>query len=279
MSVLRFNANVFVLTASLSFHYLLRYMVSAQPGTSGTTCRWNQLTILHPAGTECVDCPECPEGFGLDPQCGSRITSGVTVECVACQEGKSYSDKHDLSSCKPCTICDPNEETISPCTATKNAVCGKCKPGYYRAVTEDCHPCSLCCDDSKDEDKEKQCIEQTSLSANQVCRYDVNTIKCASPTNDATATAPGSKGDVAFGRGEDTADSGIWLLPLLGGFAVAVALGLLITLLYIYHKRQIFSRMWWRAVCVTHPPMQVESSDSPRSLMVIGRKESRDEMV
>lgn len=105
------------------------FQVSAQPGTSGTTCRWNQLTILHPAGTECVDCPECPEGFGLDPQCGSRITSGVTVECVACQEGKSYSDKHDLSSCKPCTICDPNEETISPCTATKNAVCGKCKPG------------------------------------------------------------------------------------------------------------------------------------------------------
>ena len=64
------------------------------------------------------------------PQCGSRITADVTVECVKCKLGKSYSDKQDISSCKPCTICDPNEETISPCTAMKNAVCGECNAGY-----------------------------------------------------------------------------------------------------------------------------------------------------
>ena len=75
------------------------------------------------------NCPECPEGLGLVPQCGSRITTDEAVECTECQEGKSYSDTHDISSCKPCTICDPNEETISPCTRTKNAICGKCNAG------------------------------------------------------------------------------------------------------------------------------------------------------
>ena len=38
--------------------------------------------------------------------------------------------KHSISSCKPCTIWDLNEETISPCTATKNAKCGKCNSGW-----------------------------------------------------------------------------------------------------------------------------------------------------
>ena len=79
---------------------------------------------------ECLACSECPDGEGLVPQCGSRVTADVKVQCVQCTTGESYSDKHDFSSCKPCTICDPNEETISACTATENAVCGECNAGY-----------------------------------------------------------------------------------------------------------------------------------------------------
>ena len=92
-------------------------------------CRWNQISVLKPTGTECFNCPECPAGQGLVPQCGSRITADVSVECVHCQTGEGYFYKRDISSCKPCTICDPNEQTISLCTASKNAVCGKCKSG------------------------------------------------------------------------------------------------------------------------------------------------------
>lgn len=94
-------------------------------------CRWNQITLGRPGkAAECFDCSECPEGLGLVPQCGSIAGADVLVECVKCKPGETYSDKHDVSSCKPCTICDPNEEMISPCTATKNAVCGKCNAGY-----------------------------------------------------------------------------------------------------------------------------------------------------
>ena len=93
------------------------------------SCRWNQMSVLKPTGTACFNCPECPAGQGLVPQCGSRITADVSVECVHCQTGEGYSYKRDISSCKPCTICDSNEQTISLCTASKNAVCGKCKSG------------------------------------------------------------------------------------------------------------------------------------------------------
>ena len=110
------------------FFFFFFFQVSGQV-TSERRCRWNQLKMLFPKGIECRNCPECPEGLGLVPQCGSRITTGEAVECTECQEGKSYSDTHDISSCKPCNICDPNEETISPCTRTKNAICGKCNAG------------------------------------------------------------------------------------------------------------------------------------------------------
>lgn len=94
-------------------------------------CRWNQITLGRSGkAVECLDCSECPEGLGLVPQCGSIAGADAVVECVKCKPGETYSDKHDFSSCKPCTICDPNEEMISPCTATKNAVCGKCNAGY-----------------------------------------------------------------------------------------------------------------------------------------------------
>lgn len=103
-------------------------------------CRWNQITLGKPGkAVKCLDCPECPEGLGLVPQCGSLVGADANVECVQCKPGETYSDKHDFSSCKPCTICDPNEEKISPCTETKNAVCGKCNAGYvylyYRTDT------------------------------------------------------------------------------------------------------------------------------------------------
>ena len=117
------------LTVPLMYVFSLAIcQVSAEVST-GKRCKWNQFTIVRARGIECWDCSECPTGLGLSPQCGSRVTADADIECVSCVEGISYSDEHDVSSCKPCTICDPNEETIRPCTVEKNAVCGKCKAG------------------------------------------------------------------------------------------------------------------------------------------------------
>ena len=121
----------------LKFRVLTQYnhQFSAQ-ATFRRQCRWNQIALGRPGKAfECLDCAVCPEGLGLVPQCGSVAEINATVECVQCKRGETYSDKHDLSSCKPCTICDLNEETISPCTETKNAVCGKCKAGYVQCIS------------------------------------------------------------------------------------------------------------------------------------------------
>ena len=118
------------------------------------------MTISSTNGVECFPCPECPDGQGMVPQCGSRVTTNDTLECVECTPGNSYSTNHDLSSCKPCTICDPNEETISPCTATKNAVCGECNAGYVnKAVLKSVS---------------KEIVYQVFFSPkNNNCRYDI----------------------------------------------------------------------------------------------------------
>ena len=115
---------------------------------------------------------------------------------------------------------------------------------YYRAKSGDCHPCSWCCADSKEGDKEQQCIEQINLPVNQVCRYDVNTIKCAPSKNNSTSHDPatsavpnhtGAEGDVAYGMGSKK-ESNIILVIAISGF-VALGICILIGLLYICNRK------------------------------------------
>ncbi|XP_068689545.1 tumor necrosis factor receptor superfamily member 14-like [Montipora foliosa] len=283
MSALFGNKATFVLIVSFSCLNTMLHLVSGQV-TSERRCRWNQLKMLFPKGIECRNCPECPEGLGLVPQCGSRITTDEAVECTECQEGKSYSDTHDISSCKPCTICDPNEETISPCTRTKNAICGTCNAGYYRAVTGDCQPCSWCCADSRDDDKERECMEQSGLPANRVCRYDVDTMKCAPDVNETTSLVhPTStvksikKYEVATHvMKEGTMNSKLWLLALIGFLALAMCS--LVGLMYIYRmKNVVVANPLWK-FCVTKRSSQEQSCNAPPSSIVFGRTE-RSEVV
>lgn len=93
------------------------------------TCNWDQITQLDGKNESCWDCPKCPKGLGLSPQCASYVSVDVPIHCVGCKKGVTYSDVNDISSCKPCTICGDNEITIRPCNITHNAICGKCKPG------------------------------------------------------------------------------------------------------------------------------------------------------
>jgi len=177
---------------------------------------------------------------------------------------------------------------ISPCTETKNAVCGKCNAGYYRAVTGDCHPCSWCCTDSNDwkEDIEKQCSEQSNLPAKQICRYDVNTIKCAlvaksisAHVSSAATTKPGGLQAIQNTVGAK-ANSGLWLI-LVAAFA-AFALCAFVTLVICYHKKQqtLSQLLCGKPGCETTLPIQAVCNPEKHSpLVVIGGKQTGGQMV
>ena len=71
----------------------------------------------------CRLCPDCSEGQGLSIPCGSQITENTNIECVTCQETKTYSDSHGIENCKPCQQCG-SRNVIQECTPTHNRKCG-----------------------------------------------------------------------------------------------------------------------------------------------------------
>ena len=132
---------------------------------------------------------------------------------------------------------------------------------YYRAVTGDCHPCSWCCIDSKEGDKEQQCIEQTNLPVNQVCRYDVNTIKCKPSRNSTTAFASatsavikptGSEGLFGYGTEDEKGKNGVLLVLIC--VSVVLAVSILIGFLYVSHRKTqfLFHSGWEKSFVDSH---------------------------
>ena len=100
------------------------------------------LVIVYPhdsgAKKECRPCPDCPEGQGLSPQCGSQISNDTKIECKPCQVNKTYSDSHGIGSCSPCNECGL-KNVLQPCTLYQNRKCGKdCPKGYFLNDNEDC---------------------------------------------------------------------------------------------------------------------------------------------
>ncbi|XP_048587110.1 tumor necrosis factor receptor superfamily member 10B [Nematostella vectensis] len=141
-------------------------------------CRWDQITVQTPNLTSCVNCPKCPIGMGLSPQCGSYVDSSVRIECVPCVSGVSYSTSSDISSCSPCSICGENQENLRPCTVDRNSACGKCKRGYYQEpIVYDCWPCSKCCPNSTDDDLVPACLDQ-GLPRERSCTLDTRNRNC-----------------------------------------------------------------------------------------------------
>ena len=121
---------------------------------------------------------------------------------------------------------------------------------FYRATTGDCKPCMRCCDDSKDEDIEKQCKAQTNLPANQICRYDVDTIKCAPTAYRTTApavlvsTAPVMSQDMMAARTkEGKSGSTLLFISFASCLAFFVCL-LLAVMLAFYYKKKKLSSLW-----------------------------------
>ena len=88
-------------------------------------------------------------------------------------------------------------------------------------------------------------MEQSGLPANRVCRYDVNTMKCAPHVNEATSLVhPTStvksinkNGVATHVMKEGTMNSKLWLLVLIGFLALAMCS--LVGLLFIYRKKNV----------------------------------------
>ncbi|NXG00126.1 TNR27 factor, partial [Sakesphorus luctuosus] len=118
---------------------------------------------------KCVPCRKCMPGQELSKDCGDG--SGGDAQCVACPPRK-FKDHWGHHSCKPCLSCALiNRLQKSNCTATADAVCGECLPGFYRKarisgqLEWECIPCT----------------KQTPSSEPQ-CRSITNVVKSAVPT-------------------------------------------------------------------------------------------------
>ncbi|NXL45114.1 TNR27 factor, partial [Podilymbus podiceps] len=118
---------------------------------------------------KCTPCRNCMPGQELSKDCGDG--SGGDAQCVACPPRK-FKDSWGYHGCKPCLSCTLiNRIQKSNCTATSNAVCGECLPGFYRKarisgqLDWECIPCT----------------RQTPSSEPQ-CRSRTNLVKVAIPT-------------------------------------------------------------------------------------------------
>ena len=112
-----------------------------------TVCNYDEFEVEDVfKNVSCQNCPSCPPGMGLTPQCGSFVSYGENVYCEPCELGKSYSPKNDINSCLPCGICSDHENIKRNCSLTRNSQCehGCGKGFYFEELTGDCKPCSFC---------------------------------------------------------------------------------------------------------------------------------------
>ncbi|XP_028818848.1 tumor necrosis factor receptor superfamily member 19 [Denticeps clupeoides] len=94
---------------------------------------------------DCVACKQCGAGQELSKECGFGY--GEDARCVPCRPSRFKEDR-SLQKCKPCLDCVLlNRFQMGNCSATSNAVCGECLPGYYRKTKligfqdMECVPC------------------------------------------------------------------------------------------------------------------------------------------
>ena len=161
---------------------VLPWMVSFAVGKPRTRCSLNsELELYDPTDTGakimCRKCPECPEGQGLTPQCGSRVPINTTIECTPCKADVSYSDSHGIESCKACHECGL-KNIIQHCTPEKNRKCGtKCPQGYFLDDNHICQECYFCCDSVSDAQRRQGCID-IGMTRNWQCEKTEQNQRC-----------------------------------------------------------------------------------------------------
>ncbi|KAG2456855.1 TNR19 factor, partial [Polypterus senegalus] len=87
------------------------------------------------------------ESSSDDKDCGFGFGYGVDAQCVPCRPNR-FKEDWGLQKCKACLDCAlVNRLQKSNCTATSNAMCGDCLPGFYRKTKlsgfqdMECIPC------------------------------------------------------------------------------------------------------------------------------------------
>ncbi|KAG9488597.1 hypothetical protein GDO78_004898 [Eleutherodactylus coqui] len=120
-----------------------------------------------------IRCLRCPPGTFVLKQCTTPDTPSI---CAPCIPGRTYSEHlTGLNECLPCTLCRSDQEEVSACTITKNAIC-RCKEGTYCSPEEPCEICRKC---------------TTSCPPNQVIKTPCNSTsdaQCAPPENEPLET-------------------------------------------------------------------------------------------
>jgi len=127
--------------------------------------------------TMCRICPECPEGQGLTPQCGSRVRNDTKIECIQCQANVSYSNSHGIESCKACHECGL-KNVIQHCSPDKNRICGtECPQGYFLDDNHICQECYFCCG-SVSEAQRRQGCKDIGMSRDRQCEKTEQNQRC-----------------------------------------------------------------------------------------------------
>ena len=151
----------------------------------------SQIEIYYPtnpgAENKCVPCPECPEGQGLTPQCGSKRPNDTRIECIQCQANVSYSNIHGIESCKACHDCGL-KNIIQHCTPEKNRKCGtKCPQRHFLDDNNICQECYFCCDSVSDAQRHQVCIN-IGMTRNWQCKKTEENQRCYEDWKKVTTT-------------------------------------------------------------------------------------------
>ncbi|XP_053772696.1 tumor necrosis factor receptor superfamily member 19 [Desmodus rotundus] len=94
---------------------------------------------------DCAPCKRCGPGMELSKECGFGY--GEDAQCVTCRPHR-FKDDWGFQKCKPCLDCAAvNRFQKANCSATSDATCGDCLPGFYRKTKlvgfqdMECVPC------------------------------------------------------------------------------------------------------------------------------------------
>ncbi|XP_060902394.1 tumor necrosis factor receptor superfamily member 19L [Labrus mixtus] len=94
-------------------------------GTAAVRCRW---------GEGCV-CLQCPAGQEPTKACEQIQSPAEEVQCRLCPTG-SFSETLNSELCRPHASCEIlGRKVATPGTATSDALCGDCLPGFHSTAT------------------------------------------------------------------------------------------------------------------------------------------------
>ncbi|XP_066872434.1 tumor necrosis factor receptor superfamily member 19 isoform X2 [Kogia breviceps] len=128
----------------------------------------------------CVLCKQCGPGMELSKECGFGY--GEDAQCVRCWPHR-FKEDWGFQKCKPCLDCALlSRFQKANCSATRDAICGDCLPGFYRKTKlvgfqdMECVPCgdppppykphwSLRAQDLQYNGSELSCFDRPRLSA------------------------------------------------------------------------------------------------------------------